>query len=134
MAVDAPTPKAALEEAKKNYMKWGSFLFQLLGSNTFRPALTAATETEVVTIVKTYKSYTPKDSLEPMAINVLYDPATWDLLRAAKEAGTKQLLETSDGFAEIAIISEMGSVDGDIDGPITDMPITFAFPGDKSAE
>lgn len=128
MATGTPTPKTSLAQAKTTYISWNSFDFQLIGNNTFRPALTAANETEVVTNVKTYKSYTPKDSIEPMTIRVLYDPTTWTALRSAKEAGTTATLETSDGFSATALITEMAEVTADIDGPITDMTVTFAFP------
>ena len=132
MSATAPTPKASLQQAKTTYISWGSFDFQLIGSNTFRPALTAAEETEVVTNVKTYKSYTPKDSIEPMTIRVLYDPTIWTQLRSAKEAGTVNTLETSDGFSASALITEMAEVSADIDGPITEMTVTFAFPATET--
>lgn len=128
MSATKPTPKASLQSAKTTYISWGSFDFQLVGSNTFRPALSAANETEVVSNVKTYKSYTPKDSLEPMTLHIIYDPTTWASLRAAKEAGTVQLLETSDGFSAPAMISEMPEVSADVQEDISDMPVTFAFP------
>ena len=128
MSANAPTPKVSLQQAKTTYISWGSFDFQLVGNNTFRPGLTAADETEVVTNVKTYKSYTPKDSLEPMTIRVLYDPTVWGQLKTAKEAGTVNTLETSDGFSAPAMISEMPEVSADIQEPISEMPITFAFP------
>lgn len=128
MSVTAPTAKSTLQQAKTTYISWGSFNFQLVGSNTFRPSLPAANETEVISNVKTYKSYTPKDSMEPMTIHVIYDPTVWSQLKAAKEAGTISMLETSDGFSANAMISEMGEVSADINEPISDMPITFAFP------
>lgn len=128
MSVTAPTAKASLQQAKTTYISWGDFDFQLVGNNTFRPRLTAANKTEVVTNVKTYTSVTPKDSLEDMTIRVLYDPTIWGQLKTAKEAGTTQKLETSDGFEAQAMISEMGEVSADIDGPITDMEVTFSFP------
>lgn len=128
MSANAPTAKASLQQAKTTYISWGTFDFQLVGNNTFRPGLTAASETEVITNVKTYLSYTPKDSLAPMTIRVLYDPTVWTNLKAAKEAGTVNLLETSDGFSAYAMISEMAEVSADIDAPITEMAVTFAFP------
>jgi len=128
MSATQPTAKASLQQAKTTYISWGSYDFQLIGNNTFRPGLTAASETEVVTNVKTYLSYTPKDSLQPMTIRVLYDPTVWTNLKAAKEVGTINTLETSDGFSASALISEMAEVSADIDGPITEMAITFAFP------
>ncbi len=130
MAAEKPTPKATLQKAKETYVSWGEYHFQLLGSPTFRPALTEATEKEVVTNVKTYKSYTPKDSLEPMTITVLYDPVLWDELRVKKEAGEVNLMEVSDGFTENALISGMAEVAAEIDGDITNMQITFGFPAE----
>lgn len=63
-----------------------------------------------------------------MTIHVIYDPDTWSALRTLKENGTVQTLETSDGFSAAALISEMAEVSADISEPISDMPITFAFP------
>ena len=125
---EAPTARGRLQLAKTTYISWGSFDFELTGSNAYRPALSAANETEVISNAKTYKSYTAKDGLEPMTIHVIYDPGTWAALRALKEAGTIQTLETSDGFSEPALISEMPEVSADVSDPISDMPITFAFP------
>lgn len=130
MSANAPTPKVSLQQAKTTYISWGSFDFQLVGNNTFRPGLTAADETEVVTNVKTYKSYTPKDSLEPMTIRVLYDPDVWSQLKTAKEAGTINTLETSDGFSHKALITQVEEVSAEINGPITEMAVTFGFPVD----
>jgi len=128
MPATAPSAKASLQLAKTTYISWGSFDFQLVGNNTFRPGLAAADETEVVTNVKTYLSYTPKDSISPMTIRVLYDPTIWAQLKTAKEAGTINTLETSDGFSASALISEMAEVSADIGAPITEMAVTFAFP------
>ena len=129
MSATAPsTPKAQLELAKTTYISWGSYDFQLTGNNTFRPSLSAANETEVISNVKTDKSYTPKDGLEPMTITVIYDPTIWAALKALKEAGTIYTLETSDGFSAPALISEMPEVSADITEPISEMQITFAFP------
>ena len=130
MSASQPTAKASLQQAKTTYISWGSFDFQLVGNNTFRPGLSPANETEVETNVKTYLSYTPKDSLAPMRINVLYDPDIWSQLKALKEAGTAYTLETSDGFSAKALISEIAEVSADIGAPITDMPVTFAFPSE----
>jgi len=58
MSASAPTARGTLCQAKTTYISWGSFNFELVGSNTFRPALSAANETEVVSNAKTYKSYT----------------------------------------------------------------------------
>lgn len=128
MSATAPTAKASVQQAKTTYISWGDYDFQLTGNNTFRPGLTAANETEVVTNVKTYKTYSAKDSMENMTIRVLYDATDWAALKALKEAGTVKTLETSDGFSASALIAEMAEVSADIDGPITEMAITFAFP------
>lgn len=128
MPANAPTARGYLQKAKTTYISWGDFDFELTGSNVYRPALSAANETEVVSNAKTYKSYTPKDSMETMTIHVIYDPTTWASLRALKEAGTVQTLETSDGFSAPAMISEMPEVAADVSEDISDMPITFAFP------
>ena len=128
MSANAPTPKAQLQQAKTTYISWGTYDFQLVGENTYRPGLTAADETEVVTNVLTYKSYTPKDSLEPMTIRVLYDPDVWAALKTLKEAGTVNLLETSDGFSHKAMITQMAEVKAAVNAPITDMDVTFGFP------
>ena len=130
MSANAPTARGHLQKAKTTYISWGDFDFELVGNNTFRPALPAANETEVVSNAKTYKSYTPKDGMEKMPIRVIYDPTTWAALRALKEAGTVQTLETSDGFSAPAMISEMAEVSADIQEDISDMPLTFAFPTD----
>lgn len=128
MPANAPTARGYLQKAKTTYISWGDFDFELTGNNVYRPGLSAANETEVVSNSKTYKSYTPNDSMEKMPIHVIYDPTIWASLRALKEAGTVQLLETSDGFSAPAMISEMPEVSADIKEPISDMPITFAFP------
>ncbi len=128
MSASAPTARGYLNPAKTTYISWGDYDFELTGSNVFRPALPAANETEVVSNAKTYKSYTPKDGMEPMTIHIIYDPVTWAALKALKEAGTIQTLETSDGFSAPALISEMPEVAADVSEPITDLPITFAFP------
>jgi|GEM_PF-4385622 len=128
MSASAPTARGHLQMAKTTYISWGSYDFELVGSNVFRPTLPAANETEVVSNAKTYKSYTPKDGLDPITIHVIYDPTTWAALRTLKENGTIQLFETSDGFSAQAMISEMGEVAADVQEPISDMPITFAFP------
>ena len=128
MSANAPTARGHLNLAKTTYISWGSYDFELTGNNVYRPALPAANETEVISNAKTYKSYTPKDGLEPMTIHIIYDPTTWAGLRAAKEAGTINTLETSDGFSAPALISEMPEVTADVSEPITDLPITFAFP------
>ena len=130
----APTARGTLQLAKTTYISWGTYNFELTGSNVYRPALPGANETEVISNVKTYKSYTPKDGLEPMTIHVIYDPTTWAALRALKEAGTIQTLETSDGFSAPALISEMPEVSANVDEPISDMPITFAFPPASETE
>lgn len=127
MPVTKPTADASLAQAKTTYIGWGEFNFQLVGNNTFRPQLTEASSTEVITNVKTYKSYSPKDTLEPMTIRVKYNAEIWDKLRVAKEAGTIQKLETSDGFSENAMITNLGEVSADIDGPISELPVTFGF-------
>lgn len=128
MSASAPTARGHLNLAKSTYISWGDYDFELTGNNVYRPALPAANETEVVSNVKTYKSYTPKDGMEPMTIHIIYDPDTWAALRALKEAGTINTLETSDGFSAPAMISEMPEVAADISEPISDLPITFAFP------
>lgn len=128
MSANAPTPKGSLQQAKTTYISWGDFDFELIGNNTFRPRLSAANKTEVVTNVETYTSLTPKKSKEDMRIQVLYDPEIWSQLKTLKEAGTIQTLETSDGFEAQAMISEMDEVSADVEGPITDMGVTFAFP------
>lgn len=128
MSANAPTARGYLQKAKTTYISWGEFDFELTGSNVYRPGLSAANETEVVSNAKTYKSYTPKDSMEPMQIHIIYDPTTWASLRALKEAGTVQKLETSDGFSADAMISEMPEVSADVSEDISDLPITFAFP------
>lgn len=128
MSASAPTARGHLNLAKTTYISWGDYDFELVGSNTYRPSLPGANETEVISNAKTYKSYTPKDGMEPMTINVIYDPTVWDALRALKEAGTVYTLETSDGFSAPAIISEMAEVSADVTEPISEMPITFAFP------
>lgn len=131
MAATEPTPRGHLNLAKTTYISWGDYDFELTGSNVYRPALSSANETEVISNAMTYKSYTPKDGLEPMTIHVIYDPTTWAALRALKEAGTIQTLETSDGFSAPALISEMPEVSADVNEPISDMPITFAFPAES---
>ena len=128
MSANAPTARGHLNLAKTTYISWGSYDFELTGNNVFRPALTAANETEVISNAMTYKSYTPKDTMEPMTIHIIYDPTTWAALKALKEAGTINMLETSDGFSAPALISEMPEVAADLREPITDLPITFAFP------
>lgn len=128
MAAEKPTPKGSLQEGKTTYMSWGSFDFELVGNQTFRPTLAAAKESKVVSNVKTYRSYSPDDSYEPMTIRVIYDPETWDALKEEKNNGTVQPLETSDGFNEPAMITQMGEVTGSVEDPITEMPITFGFP------
>lgn len=128
MSASAPTARGHLNLAKTTYISWGSYDFELVGNNVFRPSLPAANETEVVSNAKTYKSYTPKDTMEPMTIRIIYDPTTWAALKALKEAGTVDTLDTSDGFSAPAMISEMQEVSADIQEPITEMPITFAFP------
>ena len=128
MSASAPTARGHLNLAKTTYISWGSYDFELTGNNVYRPGLSAANETEVVSNVKTYKSYTPKDGMENMTIHVIYDPTRWAALRAEKEAGTINTLETSDGFSAPALISEMPEVSADVNEPISDMPITFAFP------
>ena len=129
MSATAPTARGHLNLAKTTYISWGSYDFELVGNNVFRPGLPAANETEVVSNAKTYKSYTPKDGMEAMKINVIYDPTVWGALKALKEAGTINTLETSDGFSAPAMISEMAEVSADITGPISEMSVTFAFPG-----
>ena len=128
MPATAPVARGSLNLAKTTYISWGEFDFELVGNNVFRPALSKANVTEVVTNAKTYKSITPKDGLEDMTIHVVYDPETWSELRTLKEIGTIQKLETSDGFSEDAMISEMPEISADIAEPISDMPITFSFP------
>ena len=128
MSASAPTARGYVNLAKTTYISWGDFDFELTGNNVFRPSLPAANETEVISNAKTYKSYTPKDTMEPMTIHVIYDPTTWASLKALKEAGTIHTLETSDGFSASAMISEMQEVSADISEPISDMAITFAFP------
>ena len=128
MSANAPTARGNLQLAKSTYISWGDYDFELTGSNVYRPALPAANETEVISNAKTYKSYTPKDGMEPMTIHIIYDPTTWAALKALKEAGTVQPLETSDGFSAPAMISEMPEVAADVSEPISDLPITFAFP------
>ena len=128
MSASEPTARGHLNQAKTTYISWGDFDFELTGNNVYRPGLPAAKETEVVSNAKTYKSYTPKTGMEPMKLNVIYDPTTWAALKALKEAGTIQMLETSDGFSAPAMISEMPEVSADVSDPISDLPITFAFP------
>ena len=128
MAATAPTARGHLNQAKTTYISWGDYDFELTGNNVYRPSLPGANETEVISNAKTYKSYTPKDGIDPMTIHVIYDPTTWAALRALKEAGTIKTLETSDGFSAPAMISEMPEVAADVSEPISDMPITFAFP------
>ena len=128
MSATAPTPKASVQQAKTTYISWGDYDFQLVGENTFRPALTPADKTTVKTNVKTYNDYSPNDSMEDMTIRVLYDPTDWAALKALKEAGTINTLETSDGFSAPAMISEMAEVRSDISAPIEGMEITFGFP------
>lgn len=128
MSASAPTARGHLNLAKTTYISWGDYDFELVGSNTYRPGLAAANETEVVSNAKTYKSYTPKDGIEPMTIHVIYDPTTWAALKTLKENGTIKTLETSDGFSAQAMISEMPEVSADVQEAISDMPITFAFP------
>ena len=128
MSANAPTARGYLQKAKTTYISWGNFDFELVGNNVYRPGLSAANETEVISNAKTYKSYTPKDSMETMTIHVIYDPTNWAALRALKEAGTINNLETSDGFSAPAMISEMPEVAADVSEDISDMPITFAFP------
>lgn len=132
MAASAPTARGHLNLAKTTYISWGDYDFELTGSNVYRPGLAAANETEVVSNAKTYKSYTPKDGMEPMTIHIIYDPTTWAALKALKEAGTIKTLETSDGFSAPAMISEMPEVTADVSEPISDLPITFAFPDNES--
>ena len=129
MGASAPTARGYLNQAKTTYISWGNYDFELTGNNVYRPGLSAANETEVVSNAKTYKSYTPKDGMEPMTIHIIYDPVTWGELRALKEAGTVKTLETSDGFSASALISEMPEVSADVSEAISDLPITFAFPG-----
>lgn len=128
MSATAPTPKGTLQQSKTTYISWGDFDFELVGNNTFRPRLKSARKTEVESNVKTYTSATPKDGYEDMKINVLYDPTIWEQLKTAKEAGTVQKLETSDGFEAQAMIFDMDEVTSDIPEPITDMGVTFTFP------
>ena len=128
MSANAPTPRGSVQQAKTTYISWGDYDFELIGNNTYRPRLTAANKTEVVTNVETYTSLTPKKSKEDMTIRVLYDPELWDELAALKEAGTIKTLETSDGFSHSAMISEMGEVAAEVDGPITEMEVIFSFP------
>lgn len=130
MSANAPTPRGSLQSAKTTYISWGDYDFELTGNNVYRPSLPAANETEVISNVRTYKNYTPKDGMEPMKINVIYDPVIWAALKALKEAGTKQLLETSDGFSAMALISAMDEVAADVSEPISDMSITFGFPNE----
>lgn len=129
MSANAPTARGYLQKAKTTYISWGDYDFELVGNNVYRPGLSAANETEVVSNVKVYKSYTPKDSMETMTLHVIYDPVVWAALRALKEAGEIKTLETSDGFSAPAMISEMPEVSADVSEDISDMPITFAFPG-----
>ncbi len=128
MSANAPTARGHLQQAKTTYISWGDYDFELVGNNTYRPGLTAANETKVTSNAKTYKSYSPETGMEPMKINVIYDPELWAALKALKEAGTIQPLETSDGFSANAMISEMPEVSADVTAPISDLPITFAFP------
>lgn len=133
MSANAPTPKGSVQQANTTYISWGDYDFELVGNNTYRPRLTAANKTQVVTNVETYTSITPKKSKEDMTIRVLYDPELWDELAALKEAGTIKTLETSDGLSLSAMISEMGEVSAEVGGPITEMEVIFSFPTVKTS-
>ncbi len=128
MGAKAPTARGYLNPAKTTYISWGDYDFELTGNNVYRPGLPAAKETEVISNAKTYKSYTPTTGMDPLKINIIYDPTIWAALKALKEAGTVHPLETSDGFSAPAMISEMPEVSADVSEPISDLPITFAFP------
>ena len=48
MGASAPTARGYLNQAKTTYISWGNYDFELTGNNVYRPGLSAANETEVV--------------------------------------------------------------------------------------
>ena len=57
MSANAPTARGHLQKAKTTYMSWGSFDFELTGSNVYRPGLSAAIPASAALCGKGGKAY-----------------------------------------------------------------------------